>query len=114
MSPLPCVYDWSQQLVQSEPAEFLHYIPLKSKRSNIYILLGGEKCGCKNDEKVRFYTTVVNLQRFDQGALRLLGILEEKSIQRGIIVFPGNMTPSARKVRRIDRLIRRLSIWLSR
>lgn len=30
---------------------------------------------------------------------RLLGILEEKSIQRGIIVFPGNMTPSARKVR---------------
>lgn len=30
---------------------------------------------------------------------RLLGILEEKSIQRGIIIFPGNMTPSARKVR---------------
>lgn len=30
---------------------------------------------------------------------RLLGILEEKNIQRGIIVFPGNMTPSARKVR---------------
>lgn len=29
---------------------------------------------------------------------RLLGILEEKSIQRGIIVFPGAMTPSARKV----------------
>ena len=29
---------------------------------------------------------------------RLLGILEEKNIQRGIIVFPGNMTPSARKV----------------
>jgi hypothetical protein len=28
----------------------------------------------------------------------LLGILEEKSIHRGIIVFPGNMTPSARKV----------------
>ena len=30
--------------------------------------------------------------------LRLLVILEEKAIQRGIIVFPGNMTPSARKV----------------
>ncbi|KAF8199650.1 RNA polymerase [Pholiota molesta] len=29
---------------------------------------------------------------------KLLNILEEKSIQRGIIVFPGNMTPSARKV----------------
>ncbi|KAF8802536.1 RPB5 subunit of DNA-directed RNA polymerase [Phlegmacium glaucopus] len=29
---------------------------------------------------------------------KLLGILEEKSIHRGIIVFPGNMTPSARKV----------------
>jgi len=29
---------------------------------------------------------------------KLLTILEEKSIQRGIIVFPGNMTPSARKV----------------
>ncbi|KAI0077887.1 DNA-directed RNA polymerase RPB5 subunit [Panus rudis PR-1116 ss-1] len=29
---------------------------------------------------------------------KLLGILEEKAIQRGIIVFPGNMTPSARKV----------------
>ncbi|OJT04843.1 DNA-directed RNA polymerases I, II, and III subunit RPABC1 [Trametes pubescens] len=29
---------------------------------------------------------------------KLLGILEEKSIQQGIIVFPGNMTPSARKV----------------
>ncbi|KAM5538496.1 hypothetical protein V8D89_007829 [Ganoderma adspersum] len=29
---------------------------------------------------------------------KLLGILEEKNIQQGIIVFPGNMTPSARKV----------------
>ncbi|KAG2362764.1 RNA polymerase [Suillus spraguei] len=29
---------------------------------------------------------------------KLLGILEEKSIMRGIIIFPGNMTPSARKV----------------
>ncbi|KAI9570535.1 RNA polymerase [Boletus coccyginus] len=29
---------------------------------------------------------------------KLLSILEEKSIQRGIIIFPGNMTPSARKV----------------
>jgi len=29
---------------------------------------------------------------------KLLGILEEKSINRGVIVFPGNMTPSARKV----------------
>ena len=29
--------------------------------------------------------------------IRLVGILEEKSIQRGIIIFPGNMTPSARK-----------------
>lgn len=28
---------------------------------------------------------------------RMLGILEEKNIQQGIIVFPGNMTPSARK-----------------
>jgi len=29
---------------------------------------------------------------------KLLSILEEKNIQRGVIVFPGNMTPSARKV----------------
>ncbi|KAF9532587.1 DNA-directed RNA polymerase RPB5 subunit [Crepidotus variabilis] len=29
---------------------------------------------------------------------KLLNILEDKKIQRGIIVFPGNMTPSARKV----------------
>jgi len=29
---------------------------------------------------------------------KLLNILEEKSIQRGIIIFPGQMTPSARKV----------------
>ncbi|KAI5122538.1 hypothetical protein M0805_005265 [Coniferiporia weirii] len=29
---------------------------------------------------------------------KLLGILEEKSINQGIIIFPGNMTPSARKV----------------
>ncbi|KAI0806331.1 DNA-directed RNA polymerase RPB5 subunit [Irpex lacteus] len=29
---------------------------------------------------------------------KLLGIMDEKNIQRGIIVFPGNMTPSARKV----------------
>ncbi|KAF8591118.1 DNA-directed RNA polymerase RPB5 subunit [Ramaria rubella] len=29
---------------------------------------------------------------------KFLGILDEKSIQRGIIVYPGNMTPSARKV----------------
>ena len=31
----------------------------------------------------------------------MLGILEEKSIHRGIIVFPGKMTPSARKVRNL-------------
>jgi len=29
---------------------------------------------------------------------KMLGILDEKNIQQGIIVFPGNMTPSARKV----------------
>ncbi|KAI5892793.1 RPB5 subunit of DNA-directed RNA polymerase [Schizophyllum commune H4-8] len=29
---------------------------------------------------------------------KLLGILEEKGIRRGIIIFPGNMTPAARKV----------------
>ncbi|ESK92314.1 dna-directed rna polymerase i [Moniliophthora roreri MCA 2997] len=29
---------------------------------------------------------------------KMLEILEQKGIQRGIIVFPGNMTPSARKV----------------
>ena len=29
---------------------------------------------------------------------KFLGILEEKQIKRGIIIFPGNMTPSARKV----------------
>ncbi|GAW07774.1 RPB5 subunit of DNA-directed RNA polymerase [Lentinula edodes] len=29
---------------------------------------------------------------------KMLSILEEKGIQQGIIVFPGNMTPSARKV----------------
>ncbi|KAF9266513.1 RPB5 subunit of DNA-directed RNA polymerase [Marasmius fiardii PR-910] len=29
---------------------------------------------------------------------KMLEILEQRSIQRGIIVFPGNMTPSARKV----------------
>jgi len=29
---------------------------------------------------------------------KLLSILEEKAIKRGIIIFPGNMTPSARKV----------------
>lgn len=32
-------------------------------------------------------------------ACRMLNILEEKNIQQGVIVFPGNMTPSARKVR---------------
>lgn len=32
---------------------------------------------------------------------RLIGILEEKSINKGIIIFPGNMTPSARKVQSI-------------
>ncbi|TFY77912.1 hypothetical protein EWM64_g6102 [Hericium alpestre] len=30
---------------------------------------------------------------------KLLGILEEKNINRGIIIFPGSMTSSARKVR---------------
>ncbi|PFH53112.1 hypothetical protein AMATHDRAFT_138149 [Amanita thiersii Skay4041] len=29
---------------------------------------------------------------------KMLGILDQHNIQRGIIVFPGNMTPSARKV----------------
>ncbi|KAK2460920.1 hypothetical protein APHAL10511_007390 [Amanita phalloides] len=29
---------------------------------------------------------------------KMLGILEQRNIQRGIMVFPGNMTPSARKV----------------
>lgn len=33
---------------------------------------------------------------------RLLGILEEKSINRGIIVYPATMTPSARKVSEIN------------
>ena len=37
---------------------------------------------------------------------RLLSILEEKSIKRGIIIFPGNMTPSARKVSRLRRVTR--------
>lgn len=31
--------------------------------------------------------------------LRLLNILEEKNIAKGIIIFPGTMTSSARKVR---------------
>jgi RNA polymerase Rpb5, N-terminal domain len=31
--------------------------------------------------------------------LRLLNILEEKNISKGIIIFPGTMTSSARKVR---------------
>ena len=35
---------------------------------------------------------------------RLLGMLEEKQINKGIIVFPGNMTPSARKVSCTTRL----------
>jgi DNA-directed RNA polymerase I, II, and III subunit RPABC1 len=30
---------------------------------------------------------------------KFLGILEDKHIKRGIIIFPGNMTPSARKAR---------------
>lgn len=42
---------------------------------------------------------LLDLSCFAHVQSRLLGILEEKSIQRGIIVFPGNMTPSARKVR---------------
>ncbi|KZT07699.1 DNA-directed RNA polymerase RPB5 subunit [Laetiporus sulphureus 93-53] len=29
---------------------------------------------------------------------KMLGILEEKNIQQGVMVFPGSMTPSARKV----------------
>ncbi|KAF8623599.1 hypothetical protein AX17_007302 [Amanita inopinata Kibby_2008] len=29
---------------------------------------------------------------------KMLGILEQYKIQRGVMVFPGNMTPSARKV----------------
>ena len=33
--------------------------------------------------------------------------MDEKSIQRGIIVFPGNMTPSARKVRPISFIVAR-------
>ncbi len=35
---------------------------------------------------------------FSFALIRLVNILEEKNIQQGIIVFPGNMTPSARKV----------------
>lgn len=35
----------------------------------------------------------------------MLSILEEKKIHRGIIVFPGNMTPSARKVSRLTNYI---------
>ncbi|KAK7690617.1 hypothetical protein QCA50_005716 [Cerrena zonata] len=64
---------------QSGPTEFLHQPQGQPNGPNLCILHGREECRCQDDAK-------------------LLGILEEKNIQRGIIVFPGNMTPSARKV----------------
>ena len=46
------------------------------------------------------------------GQIRLLGILEEKNIQQGIIVFPGNMTPSARKVSGLRSMLRLLCMLM--
>jgi DNA-directed RNA polymerase I, II, and III subunit RPABC1 len=65
----------------------------------IFVFFSEEKSvGVKTMRKFVVVTTNMLCSAHTQSS-RLLGILEEKSIQRGIIVFPGNMTPSARKVR---------------
>jgi DNA-directed RNA polymerases I, II, and III subunit RPABC1 len=74
-----------------------------SARSNptdqIFVFFSEEKSvGVKTMRKSVVVTMSALFSTYAQSS-RLLGILEEKSIQRGIIVFPGNMTPSARKVR---------------
>jgi DNA-directed RNA polymerases I, II, and III subunit RPABC1 len=48
---------------------------------------------------------------WSENPCRFLGILDEKSIQRGIIVFPGNMTPSARKVRLVPGTLGYTQLW---
>ena len=65
----------------------------------IFVFFSEEKSvGVKTMRKSVFIATTDMLRSAYAHVSRLLGILEEKSIQRGIIVFPGNMTPSARKV----------------
>ncbi|KZS92502.1 DNA-directed RNA polymerase RPB5 subunit [Sistotremastrum niveocremeum HHB9708] len=53
----------------------------------------------KNDPNDHLFVFFSNERSVGVKTMRkLLGILEERSIQRGIIVFPETMTPSARKV----------------
>lgn len=63
----------------------------------IFVFFTEEKSvGVKAMRKCEYLS--IEVLSADAGHSRLLSILDEKSIQRGIIVFPGNMTPAGRKV----------------
>src|SRR5271155_2086625 len=85
-SPAACKSTYlGADIMQPQSTEFLHNVALKSERSDFCIFLGGTKCGHENNEKVSSDTS--NHKPYSNLG-RLLGILEEKSIHRGIIVFP--------------------------
>jgi hypothetical protein len=72
--------------------------------NQIFIFFSDEKSvGVKTMRKFvnSIYTLMCHPQIpiLDLFPLRLLNILEEKNIAKGIIIFPGTMTSSARKVR---------------
>lgn len=68
-----------------------------SNDDQIFVFFADEKSvGVKTMRK--WVVSKTSSSDFNSYSTRFLGILEEKKIQRGIIVFPGNMTPSARKV----------------
>lgn len=86
-------------VLQTRKTELLLHLGSRSVRPDFRLLLRREERGSENNAEVRQLRIDLMQVRLPKLSLRLLGILEEKRISRGIIVFPGNMTPSARKVR---------------
>ena len=87
-------------LNQPESAQLLHKPPRQPHAANLCLLHGREERQNQDDEKVSPHSICdgPNLCPIIVGPPRFVQILEEKNIQQGIIVFPGNMTPPARKV----------------
>lgn len=85
-------------MFQPRATQLLHQCAEQPSRPNFCLLLRREERGRKNDAQVSCTLFDLLLHYLTVAELRLLGILEEKHINRGIIIFPGAMTPSARKV----------------
>ena len=98
-SVCPCLYcSQGSELLYSRNQLNFYTTSRTNPADQIFIFFSEERSvGVKTMRKCVHWRRFFELLLIPTFA-RLLSILEEKSIQRGIIVFPGNMTPSARKV----------------